>query len=506
MKVLTHITKSYKDYQPFREKTIILCTHATEATVRFASCLKLLGAKVCYYPIPFSHDHLSVAEMKKKGIEMIDNDAQLGEIIRSTNIIIEDGARISKRLYENIDHHTFRDDLFSIEQTTNGIRFFQAHHDQKLWYPVINAAESALKQQIENALATPESIIVSFLSASSQSLTQKNVMVIGYGSVGSGLAKLCRDHGSEVVIVESDALRRLFSKTQGFHTLGPEQIQQQLPNIDVIFSCTANHRGSLLNLEKVALMKDGAIICNAGSGTGELDSALLTEGKFHKNQGEVTVAITKDHIECSLTKMKDKKTIKILFQGHPINLRYGKGTSSEILDLVFSLILLAALKTHPASLEKNINPIDKSVESALALYTEEVRINKQERVPALLTEKKLMMSDRPYGGVMKFGLPGEHLDRFSLARAVFTPNTKTKGHYHLISEEAYFFESGSAVIHLWHYKTPNEKTTHHVTKGDYLTIPTGFVHLIETKDEECTSLVIASPPFSFWDQFFPEED
>ncbi len=63
-----------------------------------------------------------------------------------------------------------------------------------------------------------------------------------------------------------------------------------------------------------------------------------------------------------------------------------------------------------------------------------------------------------------------------------------------------------------HYKNPffarnpkNNKTISSVKIGDYLSIPKGIAHkIIVTSQEKFSCLVIASPAFSFWDQFFPQ--
>ena len=127
--------------------------------------------------------------------------------------------------------------------------------------------------------------------------------------------------------------------------------------------------------------------------------------------------------------------------------------------------------------------------------------------PMVLHAGELAIDERPYGGVIKFGLPGEHLGRFSCARAIFRPDSKTEGHYHLVSEEAYFVEQGSARITLRKYNTPDTKMTYEIMAGDYLTIPVGYVHYVAvTSLQDFVILVIASPPFSFWDQFFPNHN
>ncbi|MCE2508321.1 MAG: cupin domain-containing protein [Nitrosopumilaceae archaeon] len=99
------------------------------------------------------------------------------------------------------------------------------------------------------------------------------------------------------------------------------------------------------------------------------------------------------------------------------------------------------------------------------------------------------------------------LPNFSLARASFDPGSTTDGHYHAVSEEAYLVESGSADILVWDPKDANaERKTYHVVAGSCLAIPRGMAHRVFADPTEgLVCVIVASPPFSFWDQFFPTQ-
>jgi mannose-6-phosphate isomerase-like protein (cupin superfamily) len=194
------------------------------------------------------------------------------------------------------------------------------------------------------------------------------------------------------------------------------------------------------------------------------------------------------------------KKLTILSGGHPINLRRGNGTSSDVIDFVFSLMVLAAIRTDCKKLSKRVYHLDPAVENEMALLCETGGVSKQ-WIPTHLKKSQLKFDKRPYGGVFKFG--NQVMERFSLARAVFTPGSETEGHYHLNSEEAYLIENGAANMTVWHYQHPENKTVYPVKAGDYFTIPRGFVHHVKvTSSTDFICLVVASPPFSFWDQFF----
>lgn len=334
------------------------------------------------------------------------------------------------------------------------------------------------------------------------SLATKSVLIIGYGKVGSGLADMSRKHGANVSIIEIDPVRQVLSKAKGFTALPPHFINDLLPHQDIIISCTSNYEGHSLGIEQLLLMHDGAIVFNAGSGHGEIAPELARLGEFEKHHAKIIIQAEGDDLRCVVQKMDSKKEIKILSSGYPINLRNQKGTPEDIIDLVFSAMLLAAIKAKPDTLHKSINNLDYSIETEVANLFK-TNLKDKTYSPVLMHSTDLELDERPYGGVVKFGLPSEHLSRFSLARAMFRPKSQTEGHYHSNSEEAYFIEQGTADMIVWHYLLPEEKAIYHLKVGDYLTIPTGFFHKVSvTSDEDFVCLVIASPPFSIWDQFF----
>ena len=109
---------------------------------------------------------------------------------------------------------------------------------------------------------------------------------------------------------------------------------------------------------------------------------------------------------------------------------------------------------------------------------------------------------RPWGGLRRFG--PDYLGSFSVAKATFKPGTATDGHYHLMSDEAYVVLGGTAVIMTWDPNDPSATSGFAVGGGDYLMIPCGTAHKVfVTSADDFVCLIVASPPFSPWDQFFP---
>ena len=496
MKIISAIEEKYSNF--LKDKNILVYTHTTDATTVFLRTMSNLGARLFYIPISYSKNQIFIEQISQISNLEIIKTQMLPQIIPRVDAIVEDGMRISKIICKNPERFKPKKSFFSIEQTTSGIRKFEK---SDLLYPVINAAESELKLRIENNLATPESVLTSLLLESDTSLTQKNILVLGYGNVGSGIAKLCNAHGGNITISDSDSMKRTFAISHGFRAVNNANINETIKTQDIIISCTSNTEGFCLGVEQFLLMKDGTKIINAGSSRGEISPELLNVGEFERNRAKINIKQSNDHLYCTFTKMELKKHVIILGSAHPINLRCGSGTSKDAMDFVFSIILLILIKTDPEKLTAGIHTVSKHIQKEVSMISEPDLYTLQ---PELIQNEKLNADSRPWGKLFRF-TSKQDLKNFSVVRAVFEPNSNTDGHYHAVSEEAYIVESGTANILTWDPQNPHEKTTFNVKSNDYLSIPKGHAHkVIVTSDEKFSCLVIASPPFSFWDQFFPK--
>jgi adenosylhomocysteinase len=501
--ILAMLAERYGLAKPLSQRNVLICTHATEAALRLVLATKQLGAKVTFTPIPYSRKEQFVQRMHEMGVEVVEPLDAVRHIIGDIDILMEDGARVTELILAD-SSIKLREGFFAIEQTTSGARILQSKSADQLRYPVINVAESLVKLHIENAIATPEAVLAAFHNVSGLSLTGKNVLLLGYGFIGSGIGRLCRQHGAHVTIAECAAVRRMQSNAHGIQTISSDRLAQLLPDQDIVISCTSNKNGVGLHRDYISILRDGAVIFNAGSGNGEIDESLLTPGVQVYHGGTLTISQLGDDLVCQLEKCGMTKTARILAGGHPINLRAGNGTPSEVIEFVFAMMLLAGIRGCPLGAAPMIIRLDNLIEQEVAELAELAGTRSaKKREPRLIHGSELRLDARPYGGVKKVGIPGEHLDGFSLAWAVFHPGEATEGHHHLITEEAYVVEHGMATMTLWHYSSPEKKCSYGLQPGDVVTIPREYVHHVQvTSDDDFICLVIASPPFSLWDQFF----
>lgn len=480
-------------------KRLIVCTHAKYSAVQLCQSLQLAGIEVVFYPVNYSKEADDILQIKALGISVVEQAELLVPHIAKADAVIEDGARVSKIIKQR--KLKVKKGFFSVEQTSGGVRFFNEHLPQ---YPVINVAMSAMKLDIENRRATPESIIRYFSTATGKLLAGKEVLLLGFGSVGEGIARLAQTLGAHVTVYDTLATKRMFAQHHGYAIIEHDEFDHTLQKQDVIFMATNTYQGTMLGIEQLLLMKDGAIICNAGSGRGEIVTDLQQAASRLTHDAIMNISREEGHLVVHFAKNNLSKTITILSESYPINLHLGNGTSHDAIEVVMSLMLLAVL-TGPTSENTGLQPLDAKVQECVAEQFLKKTKPARTFAPKQVKTRLLAVSERPYGGVFPFHNELSQFANMSVVRAWFQANSKTRGHYHRRSQESYYVEKGTADILIWPAGSPNEVETYLMEPGDYLIVPENYfhdVHVRSQEDFEC--LVIATPPFVAWDQFFDD--
>ena len=506
MIILNRFVDRNRELKPLAGKSVLVCTYDTTATAKLIESLASLGARVTYVPVSRGSGPAAGRLGSVENVTLLESVEEAAcEALPGADVILEESMRISEFVYRDPARHRWKDSLYSIEQTTSGIRGFERAAEAGLLYPVVNLAESGMKVDVENSAATPESILALLVSRESTALTLKNVLVMGYGSVGRGVARLCRSHGSVVTVSETDPVRRVVAMSHGYATVDARDIDAAIRDQDIVVSCTQNSNGESIGLDRIMLMRNGAMVVNAGTGTGEVSREALRPGTYERNRAIISVTEDDGCIVCSFEKMGMRKNVRILCSAAPLNLGCGSGTADEIIDIVFSLALSTIMSADGRRLSRSIHPVSRDAEDMVAAVMLPSRYGAR---PVHIRGKELAPEKRPWGGLSRFAPVGDApaITRFSTVRASFDPGTATSGHYHTVSEEAYIAESGGASITVWDPRDPGAGSkTYGVVSGDYLSIPRGMAHrVLADAVDGFVCIVVASPPFSFWDQFFPE--
>lgn len=501
MSLILDALQSYDRTNRKEPRNIVVCTHAKFSSVELCRALQQAGITVTFYPVEYSRDAKNIDKLLRLGIEVIEHPKKLVPFIEKADCVIEDGARIS-RLIQKYKIPT-RKNFFSVEQTSGGIRYFE---ENPAPYPVIDVAMSPIKLDIENRRATPESVIRYFSEDTGLLLGGKRVLIMGFGSIGEGIARLAQTLGARVTIYDIFATKRLFARNHGYEVVDTEMFDQILPYQDVIFMATNTYQGTAIGPEQLLLMCDGTVICNAGSGRGELALSLQKPGTYNLHDATMKIRESDRHLYITFGKYNVEKTITVLGKSFPVNLHLGKGTSHGAIEFVMTMLLLAAL-SGPTKKGNGIQPLSLEIQEHVAQTA--LLIDRPSRTfsPVHIKTHSLDSIEKPYGEIRPFHNHLSEVANTSVARVRYRGGDKTRGHYHNRSEEAFYVESGTAKVDIWPVSNPGDRVTYNLEAGDYLLVPKKYFHDVSaTSKEDFVCLVISSSPFSHWDQFFARKE
>ena len=267
------------------------------------------------------------------------------------DITMDDGADLVSLL------HTERTDIpimGSMEETTTGvIRLKSMEKNNKLRFPVVAVNDSDTKHLFDNRFGTGQSAMDGVVRATDLLIAGLNVVVIGFGDCGKGVAERAYGMGAKVTVVEPDSVRALEALMHGYEvktSLNAAKIA------DVIISVTGNLHA--LDKQHFDVMKDGVALANAGHFDVEINLEAL------KNES-TKVERVREHVESY--KYKDKE-ILVLAEGRLVNLAAATGHPASVMDMSFANQALASewIKDNHKKLESKVYTLPKEVDIKIA--------------------------------------------------------------------------------------------------------------------------------------------
>jgi len=223
--------------------------------------------------------------------------------------------------------------------------------DLDLAYPVFNWDDVPIKQGLHNRHLVGLVAANTFLNVTGLSLYGKTALVVGYGSVGRGVADAARSFGAAVEVCDVDPAVRLAAAHLGFST---PTLEAGLPRADVVF--TATGRDGAVPLDALSACKNGAFLANLGHTGGELPAEELRRR---------VVDNPRPHVErCRV----GGKTLYLLAGGAMFNLAAGPGDPFDTFDLVTALMIEATgfLATEGVGYPPGVHLLPKEVQDRAA--------------------------------------------------------------------------------------------------------------------------------------------
>jgi len=365
MPVLRLIRERFAEEKPLVGIKLLACAHITTETANLARALQAGGADaVLIASNPLStQDDVAASLVSDWGIPVY---AIKGESTDTYNrhvrtaldyrpdIIIDDGsdvvATVIKERKEQI-----KEIIGSTEETTTGIQRLEAmQRAGVLSFPAIAVNNAQTKHFFDNRYGTGQSTLDGIIRATNILLAGRNMVVVGYGWCGKGVALRARGMGSNVIITEIDPIKAVEAVMDGFRVM---PMAEAAALGDIFVTVTGNRH--VIDGAHFAKMKDGAIVCNSGHFDLELNLVALRQ-----MSGEpVTVRSFVEEY-----KMPDGRRIMVLGEGRLINLAAAEGHPASVMDMSFANQALSVeyLVKNKGKLEPTVHLLPKEVDTEIA--------------------------------------------------------------------------------------------------------------------------------------------
>jgi adenosylhomocysteinase len=365
MPVLRELETIFRDNQPFKDLNIAVCLHLEAKTAYMALVLKEAGGRVAVTGSnPLSTQDDVAAALVEEGLEV---HAWHGATPKEYNehlyrtastlpqLVIDDGGDLVSLLHKKFSNH-IPHVIGGAEETTTGLIRLRAMEKSKaLGFPMIAVNDAQCKFLFDNRYGTGQSVWDGIMRSTNLIIAGKKVVVAGYGWCGKGVAMRAKGLGAKVIVCEVDPVKALEAHMDGFEIMP----LLEAAAVGKIF-VTVTGCSKVLTTEHFKIMKDQAILANAGHFDVEIDKKSL-----------VSLAGPPRRVKKGVDAytFKDGRRIYLLGEGRLVNLVAADGHPAEIMDMSFGLQVLALkyLLDNKSNLENRVLNLPPEVDRKVAL-------------------------------------------------------------------------------------------------------------------------------------------
>ena len=365
MPVLRQIKERFEREQPLRGQTLACCLHVTTETANLLLTLQAGGAEVsvCASNPLSTQDEVAAALATVYGIPTYaikgeDNETYYRHISAvldtKPTVTVDDGADLVAEVHQS------RTELLGtiiagMEETTTGIiRLRSMAADGALKYPIIAVNDADTKHFFDNRYGTGQSTIDGVTRATNVLWAGKNVVVVGYGWCGRGVASRAKGLGSKVIVTEVNPVRALEAAMDGFRVMPMDEAAEIG---DIFITVTGGMSG--IDARHFAVMKDGAIMANSGHFNVEINiEALEAMSERHEELRPFVEQYT----------LEDGRRLVLLADGRLINLAAAEGHPASVMDMSFANQALCAeyVAKLDRPLEAGVHPVPPALDQEVA--------------------------------------------------------------------------------------------------------------------------------------------
>lgn len=364
MPLLNSLEKEFEQSQPFKDTKISLSVHLEAKTAYLCKVLAAGGAHMSVtgsntlstqddIAAALVEDGMSVFAYHAATAEEYDRHIEMC-LECKPNIIIDDGGDLVNKLC------TSRKDLASeviggCEETTTGvIRLMAMEKDGVLPFPMVAVNDAKCKHLFDNRYGTGQSVWTSIMSNTNLIIAGKTVVVAGYGWCSRGIAMRAAAMGARVIITEIDAVKAIEAKMDGYDVM---PMLKAAPLGDIFVTATGCTK--TITKEHFLLMKDKAILCNAGHFDCEVDMKAIKEMAKESFEARKNIMAYK---------LENGRILNVIAEGKLVNIAAHDGHPAEIMDMSFAIQALSALyiKNNHKTLETKVLQVSNTIDEMVS--------------------------------------------------------------------------------------------------------------------------------------------
>ena len=364
MPVLRGIGEDFKKEKPFAGMKVALSVHLEAKTAYLCRVMEMGGAEMYVTgsnPLSTQDDvaaALAAGGMNvfaEYGCTMEQYEECLEEVLKvGPNIIIDDGGDLVHLMHTKYTE-LIPNVIGGCEETTTGInRLRIMSRKGELKFPMVMVNDADCKHMFDNRYGTGQSVWDGICRTTNLIVAGKHVVISGYGWCGKGVSLRAKGLGAKVSVTETDPVRALEAVMDGYEVMP----MAEAAKIGDIF-CTVTGGRDIITSEHFPLMKDGAILSNAGHFNVEVDMEALEKMAVKKYEA-------RHNIQGFV--MPDGRTLFTIAEGRLVNLAAADGHPAEIMDMSFAIQALSArfLALNRGRLAADVVAVPKDIDEAVA--------------------------------------------------------------------------------------------------------------------------------------------
>ena len=364
MPLCRSIGEEFERTKPFAGLKIALSVHLEAKTAYLCRVMARGGAEMHITGSnPLSTQDDVAAALVSGGLEVHavhgctaeEYDANIDKVLAcGPNIIIDDGGDLMEGLRAR--YPQFIPGVLGLcEETTTGVhRLRRLDREGQLPFPAVLVNDADCKHLFDNRYGTGQSVWDGIMRTTNLIVAGKDVVVAGYGWCGKGVAMRAKGLGARVIITETDPVRAIEAVMDGFRVM---PMAQAAPIGDIF--CTVTGCAGVITREHFPLLKDGAILTNAGHFNVEVDVEDLE--KYAVSHYEA-----RNNIEGY--ELPNGRTVFLIAEGRLVNLASGDGHPAEIMDMSFAIQALCAryLVQHKGERKPGVMAVPAEIDREVA--------------------------------------------------------------------------------------------------------------------------------------------